>query len=100
MSNDKKSTLSLVGRQTESSSELATGIGEFFKNRLNLSAFMIVGLPKEEDGLAFAVDGDEEDLGTLLRAIIRMAPPGVRKAVMKRELEEQYKEAGKMIEGL
>jgi hypothetical protein len=92
-----KSTLSIAGRQTESSSELATGIGEFFKNRLELSAFIIIGLPKNTESLAFAVDGDEDDLGALLRAIIKMAPPGVRKAVMKQEIEEQYKAAGKLI---
>lgn len=95
---ERKSTLSVAGKQTESSSELANGIGEYFKNRLNLSAYIIVGISKDLKDVPFALDGSTENLGTLLRVILRMAPVAVQKAILKAELEAQYKEAGKIFE--
>jgi len=96
----RKTSLSIAGKQTESSSELATGIGEFFKNRLNLASYIIVGMPKDLSEIAFALEGDDEDLGALLRAILRMAPPGVQRETLKGELRAQYLDAGKYIEDL
>lgn len=97
MSNNK---FSVVGRQIESSSEFAAGIGEYFKNRLELSSYIIVGLPKDYSDVVFALDGDTEDLGILLRTIMRMAPPDVQRATLKEELKAQYQEAGKYIDDL
>ena len=96
----KKTSLSIAGKQTESSSELASGIGEFFKNRLGLAAYLIVGIPKDLSDIVFALEGDDEDLGTLIRAILRMSPLGVQRATLKGELRAQYTEAGQYIEDL
>jgi hypothetical protein len=94
---ERKSTLSIAGRQTESSSELANGIGEYFKNRLNLSAYIVVGISKDSENIPFALDGSTEDLGTLLRIILRMSPIPVQKATLKAELKAQYKEEAEKI---
>lgn len=94
---EKKAHLSVVGT-AESSSELAAGIGEYFKNRLELSAYMVVGLSINKDKIEFSLEGSTPDLGTLLRAIVRMAPPGVQKAFLKEELIAQHKERGKFID--
>lgn len=97
---DKKSALAITGKQIESSSELATGIGEFFKNRLELSSYIIVGLSKDLNNISFALDGIPDDLSTLIRAILRMAPPDVQKATLKGELEARHKEEEKYIKDL
>ena len=96
----RKTPLSIAGRQIESSSELASGIGEYFKNRLGLAAYLIVGIPQDLSDIVFALDGTDEDLGTLIRTILRMAPISVQRATLKEELRAQYQDAGKYIEDL
>ncbi len=96
MRNSKKTALSIVGT-AEASSELAAGIGEYFKNRLNLASYIVVGLSEDRGKLEFSLEGSTQDLGTLLRAMVRMAPPSVQKAFLKEELIVQHKEAEKAI---
>lgn len=99
MPSKKGTTLSIAGT-AESSSELAAGIGEYFKNRLELSAYLVVGLSVEKNKIEFSLEGATPDLGTLLRAIVKMAPPDVQKAFLKEELIAQHSERGNFINNL
>lgn len=68
----------------ESSSTIAAGVGEFFQNRLNLTAHLLIGLGPNNE-IEFSVVGSNNDLGKLLYVLLKMAPPTVIKTLAKAE---------------
>lgn len=90
-------------KQKQSSQKITEGIGEYFQNRLELSAYFIVGLPKDperEPKIEFALDGTPQELGTLISALLAMTPDSVKRAIMKEEYKRQHKHAGHVIDQL
>lgn len=68
----------------EASCETAAGVGEFFQNRLDLTAHLLIGLGPNNK-IEFSITGDNDDLSKLLYVLLKMAPPTVIKTIMKAE---------------
>lgn len=69
----------------ESSSTIAAGVGEFFQNRLDLTAHLLIGLGPNNK-IEFSIVGDDNDLSKLLYVLLKMAPPTVVRNIMKAEV--------------
>lgn len=68
----------------EASCEVAAGVGEFFQNRLDLTACLLVGLGPDNK-VEFSITRDDDDLSKLLYILLKMAPPTVIKNIVKAE---------------
>ena len=69
----------------EASCETAAGVGEFFQNRLDLTAHLLVGLGPNNK-VEFSITGNDNDLSKLLYVLLKMAPPTVIRNIMKVEV--------------
>lgn len=70
--------------EREASCKIAAGVGEFFQNRLDLTAHLLIGLG-QDNKIEFSITGDDNDLSKLLYALLKMAPPNVIRTIMKAE---------------
>lgn len=68
----------------EASCETAAGVGEFFQNRLDLTAHLLVGLGPDNK-FEFSITGNDNELSKLLYILMKMAPPTVLRNIMKAE---------------
>ena len=71
---------------TESSDEVTAAFCEYLSVRLGLSAAIVVG-SSEEGKVSFAVQGTDVELAGLIFALIQMAPPLVRKEIVRMQFD-------------
>lgn len=80
----KKENIITPKYKGDASSETAAGIGEFFQNRLDLTAAIVAGVGKE-NRIEYSIVGDNHALSKLLYVLLKMAPPEVMKNLVKLE---------------
>lgn len=73
-------------KTVESSDEVTAAFCEYLSTRLGLSASIVVG-SSEEGKISFAVQGTDAELAGLIFALLQMAPPSVRKEIMRLQID-------------